>query len=123
MVLQRVYVLSSFANSLIIFIQRVELLGLEWSRVDLQRNVIHLEAEHTKSAAPRVIPLCQEARAALIGRQRFRASHCPDAPFVFVNYEGNQIGSIKRSFSTACRITVIVRKVSFGVAKPMTVKV
>jgi len=83
--------------------RRGELLGLEWSRVDLQRNVIHLQAQHTKSAAPRVIPLCQEARAALIGRRRFRASNCPDAPFVFVNYEGNQIGSIKRSFSTACR--------------------
>ena len=40
---------------------------------------------------------------ALIGRQRFRASHCPDAPFVFVDYEGCRIGSIKRSFSTACR--------------------
>ena len=50
-----------------------------------------------------MIPLCQEARAALIGRRRFRASNCPDAPFVFVNYEGNSIGLIKRSFSTACR--------------------
>ena len=54
-------------------------------------------------ATPRVIPLCQEVRAALIGRQRFPTSHRPDAPFVFVNYEGDSIGSIKRSFSTACR--------------------
>ena len=87
--------------------RRGELLGLEWSRVDLHRNVIRLQAQHTKSGAPRVIPLCNEARAALIGRQRFRASHCPDAPFVFVNYEGVRIGSIKRSFSTACRRTGI----------------
>ena len=83
--------------------RRGELLGLEWSRVDLHRNVIRLQSVHTKSGAPRVIPLCNEARTALIGRQRFRASHCPDAPFVFVNYEGCRIGSIKRSFSTACR--------------------
>ena len=78
-------------------------MGLEWSRVDLHRNVIRLKSQHTKSGAPRMIPLCNEARAALIGRQRFRASYCPDAPFVFVNYEGHRIGSIKRSFSTACR--------------------
>ena len=83
--------------------RRGELLGLEWSRVDLRANLIHLEAIHTKTGTPRAIPLCKEARQALIGRQRFRASFCPDAPFVFVNREGCPIRSIRKSFSTACR--------------------
>ncbi len=87
--------------------RRGELLGLEWSRVDLHRNVIRLQSVHTKSGAPRGIPLCNEARRALIGRQRFRASFCPDASFVFVNHEGYPIRSIKRSFSTACRRAAI----------------
>ena len=83
--------------------RRGELLGLEWSRVDLRANLIHLEAVHTKTGTPRAIPLCKEARQALIGRQRFRASFCPDASFVFVNHEGCPIRSIRKSFSTACR--------------------
>ena len=59
--------------------RRGELLGLEWSRVDLRANIIYLEAIHTKTGTPRAIPLCKTARQALIGRQRFRASFCPDA--------------------------------------------
>ena len=73
--------------------RRGELLGLEWSRVDLRANVIHLEAVHTKTGTPRAIPLCKEARQALIGRHRFRASFCPDASLVFVNHEGGPIRS------------------------------
>jgi integrase len=87
--------------------RRGELLGLEWSRVDLRADLIHLEAVHTKTGTPRTIPLCKEARQALIGRQRFRASFCPDAPFVFVNRDGCPIRSIKRSFSTAYRRAAI----------------
>ena len=83
--------------------RRGELLGLEWSRVDIRANVIHLEAVHTKTGIPRSIPLHKETRQALIGRQRFRASFCPDASFVFVNHKGCPIRSIKRSFATACR--------------------
>ncbi|PHS07247.1 MAG: hypothetical protein COA89_07950 [Acidithiobacillus sp.] len=36
-------------------------------------------------------------------RQRFRASHCPSASNVFVNWQGHTLSSIKRSFSTACK--------------------
>ena len=65
-----------------------ELMNLEWSRVDLTANEIYLEAIHTKSARPRVLPLNQEARQALIGRMKFRAEQSPDAPYVFVNRRG-----------------------------------
>ena len=34
-----------------------ELLGLEWLRVDLQANLIYLEAHHTKTRQRRAVPL------------------------------------------------------------------
>ncbi|MDG4594729.1 MAG: tyrosine-type recombinase/integrase [Candidatus Contendobacter sp.] len=39
-----------------------EFLGLEWLRVDLQANLIYLEAHHTKTRQRRAVPLNQEAR-------------------------------------------------------------
>jgi integrase len=80
-----------------------ELLGLEWRRVDLQGNLIHLEAEHTKTGRRRAVPLNREARAAIISRARFRAQHCPASPWVFCRKDGSRIADVKRSFATACR--------------------
>jgi len=79
-----------------------EFLHLEWDRVDLNENHIYLGAIHTKSARPRVLPLNQEARQALISRAAFRAKHCPDAPHVFVDNKGQRITSLKTAFRTAC---------------------
>lgn len=84
--------------------RRGEMLGLEWRRVDLQRRVISLEAEHTKTGKFRSVPLNDTARAALINRARFRAERCPGSPWVFANAAGERITCIKRSFATACRV-------------------
>ncbi|MCU0808870.1 MAG: site-specific integrase [Candidatus Contendobacter sp.] len=83
--------------------RRGELLSLEWARVDFSANLIHLAGINTKSGKRRSIPLNATARAALINRAGFRASHCPNAPWVFCNAGGQRIASIKRSFNTACR--------------------
>ena len=83
--------------------RRGELLGLEWSRVDLQVGLIHLEARHTKSGRRRSVPLNADARGAIISRARFRAQHCPASPWVFCTKQGKRIQSVKRSFATACR--------------------
>lgn len=83
--------------------RRGELLGLEWSRVDFSANLIHLAGVNTKSGKRRGIPMNETARAALIKRAGFRATYCPASPWVFCNKEGEQIGSIRRSFNTACR--------------------
>ena len=80
-----------------------ELLGLEWKRVDLQAGLIHLEAEHTKAGRRRAVPMNREARAAIIGRARFRAQHCPGSQWVFSREDGSRIQAVKRSFATACR--------------------
>ncbi len=80
-----------------------ELLGLEWSRVDLQANLIFLEAKHTKTKRRRTIPINSIARSALIEQTRHRAKHCPASPWVFSTTSGDRLGDLKRSFATACR--------------------
>ncbi len=80
-----------------------ELLGLEWSRVDLKEALFYLEGRHTKSGKRRSIPLNREAREALLNRARFRARHCPDSPRVFCSEKGARITTVHRSFTTARR--------------------
>lgn len=84
-----------------------EMLGLEWRRVDLKANLVHLGAEHTKAGRRRSVPLNDEARTALLSRARFRAEHCPLSPWVFANRKGERIESVKTSFSSACEIAGI----------------
>jgi integrase len=57
-----------------------ELLGLEWSRVNLHDRYIRLDGNHTKSGKRRFVPLTEEARQALLSRARLRAEHCPLSP-------------------------------------------
>ena len=80
--------------------RKQELLGLEWSRVDLPKNLIHLEGRHTKSGKRRSIPLNQTARSVLM--RRFRARHCPDSAWVFAHMDGSRIKDVRHSFRTAC---------------------
>ena len=80
-----------------------ELLGLEWARVDLRRNVIYLESQHNKSRRRQSVPLNQMAREALLSRASFRAKHCPATPWVFTDKAGNRLKDVKKAFATACR--------------------
>ena len=83
--------------------RRDEMLQLEWGRVDLQADLIHLEGHHTKSGKRRSVPLNTTARQAIEARKAFRAEHCPASPWVFCDADGNRVQSIKRSWATACR--------------------
>jgi integrase len=80
-----------------------ELLGLEWSRVDLQSKMFVLEAEHTKSRKRRSVPLNQVAYEAILGRKAFIEEHCHDSPWVFSHLNGNQLKSVKTAFRLACK--------------------
>jgi len=80
-----------------------EMLGLTWSRVNLQADIFYLEADQTKSGKCRSIPLNRIARSAIQRRARFRALHCEDSPWVFCNRKGERIQSVKKSFATACK--------------------
>lgn len=77
------------------------MLGLEWSRVDRQANLIYLGAEHQKNGKVGSVPLNQEARAAIASRARFRAQHCPEARWVFCTRKGGRIASVKKGFALA----------------------
>jgi integrase len=83
--------------------RRGELLNLEWRLIDLQRNVINLEASMTKSGKGRPIPLNATAQHVIRSRRKFVAEHCPASPYVFCRPDGTRIASIKKSFATACR--------------------
>ena len=83
-------------------LRRGELLGLEWSRVDLRCRVIQLDPEHQKGKKHSTVPLNAPARDALPHRAGYRATICPDSAWVFTR-KGSRIGSIKKSFATACQ--------------------
>jgi integrase len=81
-----------------------EILGLEWSRVDLSRNLIYLGTDDQKNGKMGSVPLNERAREAIIARARFRASNCPASSWVFCNRDGVRIASIKKGFASACRL-------------------
>jgi len=78
-----------------------EMLGLAWSRVDFSQNLIYLDTQ--KNGQRGSVPLNQVARQALLNRARFRAEHCPAAPHVFCNRQGQRIQDVKRPFKAACQ--------------------
>ena len=78
-----------------------ELLGLEWSRVDFEANVIRLRGSDTKAAKARLVPLNETAREALQRRLQYRSERCPDAAWVFCGPDGERIVSVKSSFRHA----------------------
>ncbi|MDD4916114.1 MAG: site-specific integrase [Methylococcales bacterium] len=84
-----------------------ELLGLEWARVDLEKEFFILEAEHQKNRRRNSVPLNAEAIVALMARAEFRKTHCPDSPWVFCSKDGNQLQSLKKSWATACKLAGI----------------
>ncbi len=83
-----------------------EMLGLEWSRVDLENNRIRLEASHTKTKKARTVPLNPSASQALLAQREEQFRHGLKTPFVFAHidslWRGQRIGDLKKSFASAC---------------------
>ena len=101
--------LSSKAPHLIDFIRLAvnsgmreqEMLGLTVERVDLRENLLKLEGKDTKGKRRRYVPMNQQARQAVLNRLRFRAAHCPDAPWLFCHRDGRRIQAVQTSFERA----------------------
>lgn len=83
--------------------RRGEILGLEWTRVDLGSNLVYLGSMHQKNGKIGSVPLNRESREALLSRARFNAIHCPDSRWVFAHEDGTRLGSIRKSFDGACQ--------------------
>jgi integrase len=80
-----------------------EILALTWDRVDLARGEIRFTERDQKSGRLGAVPISTRAREALLNRARFRATHCPDTPWVFARSDGSQIKAVKRSFAAAVK--------------------
>lgn len=78
-----------------------EILGLEWSRVDLIRGLIYFGPEDQKNGKAGSVPINAQAREAILARASFRASWCPDSPWVFADRHGDRIACVKKSFHAA----------------------
>ena len=83
--------------------RRGELLGLEWSRVDRGRRLLRLEAEHTKAGRRRVVPLNDEAMAALDDQREWFKRQCVASPWVFGLAPDRRITTFQKGFKAACR--------------------
>ncbi|GAA0581177.1 tyrosine-type recombinase/integrase [Halomonas salifodinae] len=83
--------------------RRGELLGLEWSRVTLERGreTITLNARHTKSGKPRQVPMNSTAVGAIRRRAAWRAECAPESPWVFTRPGGGQVKSLRNGFERA----------------------
>jgi integrase len=80
--------------------RRGEILGLEWSEVDLARGVIRLPGERTKNGRPRAVPINNVAREVLREAVRDRVD---GLDLVFHKEDGTPLGDPKKAFAGACR--------------------
>lgn len=82
--------------------RKQEMLGLEWSRVNLGERLIFLEGIHTKGKRRRSIPINEDVRIALLRRWNWTRRHCPQTRWVFCAEGGERIGNVRKAFLTAC---------------------
>jgi integrase len=84
--------------------RRGELLSLQWMDVNLAAGELTIRAEKAKTGTMRHLPLSPRLKAVLqlIANDPTGAPHQPTA-FVFGNVIGEQIGSPKKAWATACK--------------------
>jgi integrase len=82
--------------------RRGEILGLQWSQVDLMERVVRLEPGTTKNDEARNLPLTTELFEVLSMQRSVRDIKFPTCPWVFFNEAGGRIGRFRRSWRTAC---------------------
>lgn len=78
-------------------------LGLEWTRVDLNKDLIYLDAEHQKNGKVSSVPLNILAKEAIISRQEFQKRNNISSRWVFTDNTGKPIQSVRKSFLTAVK--------------------
>jgi integrase len=79
-----------------------EMLSLKWNKVDLENNILTIEATNTKSKKLKRIPISSKLRKVLL-EQKLKTGF---NEYVFLNPEGEPYqrhDSLKRCFEGACR--------------------
>jgi integrase len=87
--------------------RRSEILGLEWSQVDLAERVVRLEPGTTKNDEARNLPLTTELYEVLSMQRSIRDTKFPACPWVFFSESGGKIGRFQRSWRTACKAAAL----------------
>ncbi|MBI3248855.1 MAG: tyrosine-type recombinase/integrase [Deltaproteobacteria bacterium] len=79
-----------------------EVLGLEWSQVDLDTGTARLEVGTTKNKGGRLIYLTRDLQALLLNQWQEHQTHYPDCPYVFHDH-GQRIVNYYKRWHSACR--------------------
>lgn len=80
--------------------RRSEILGLQWSHVDLEEGIVRLEPGDTKNSEGRTLYLEPELWELMRNLKRKQRLGCP---YVF-HFNGRRIGDFRDSWSRACQI-------------------
>jgi len=83
--------------------RKSELLDLEWTRVDLDRAVLLLEAQHNKSKRRQTVPLNQDAVSTLRRLKSWQEAHAPGTNWVFGREGGGKITTFKTGWTGALK--------------------
>ena len=79
-------------------LRKEELLGLTIPSIDLRRRELHLA--HTKTNAPRRVPLSSAALTTI--RELLEKRSRPRSPYLFCKADGGRIGNPRKAFEGAC---------------------
>lgn len=81
--------------------RKSELLGLQWRRVDFDRAMLRLDAEHTKAGRRRYVPLNDAALSALREMRAWCDDSLPGTEWVFAT-AGGRMTTLQVGFVAAC---------------------
>ncbi|MEP5765207.1 MAG: site-specific integrase [Halieaceae bacterium] len=90
--------------------RKMEMLGLEISRIDFRNRTIHLNPEHQKSGEYGVVPLNEEAFRAITDRLHWIKKQELQTSWLFPGADSggeHHITDIRRSFRAACKVAGI----------------
>lgn len=81
-----------------------EILQLQVKSVDLQRSILTIEGETTKTGKRRYLPINKAVKQVLEKRLAFREKHCPHSPWIFARRDGKRIKYPDKAFRTAVEL-------------------
>ena len=82
--------------------RKQEILGLEFSRIDLEKDVIYLNPEDQKNSQYSTIPMSKTAKQVVLRRTKVNAELFESSPYLFPSKTGH-IKDVKRGFTYACQ--------------------
>ena len=83
--------------------RKEEILGLQWSQVDLMEGKITLRSEETKNSEQRTIFMGGELLEVIHFRRALRDQKFPNCPWVFFGETGERIKYFGDAWRTACK--------------------